>query len=321
MASKFVNLGQHNDPSLNSCNEKSPIAGNLIENPVKQCGEELPNDWLQNLGNKKIGFGQAVMCDPMQTGQIINEINNPNRNVVYRYSKSIRAADEATMDLFKNIVVIDDDGKAHPVPIIWATQERAVAAMLQDNVRKDNSLVVDRIKLPIMSIYSNNFQFNPDRYIYHKAIDYNRRMRPDNKPGFTENEHKERDTVFGVARGIPVDITYTLYAWTMYVEDMNQILEQIFTKFSPIAYIRVRGVPWETIVKLDSTANNIDVEPGDQNLRVIKYEFNLTVETYIPQPIVRKKSVLGTRINIFNDIESKNVTEVIDRVEDTVKDS
>ena len=50
---------------------------------------------------------------------------------------------------------------------------------------------------------------------------------------------------------------------------MNQILEQILLKFSPIAYIRVRGVPWETGVKLDSIANNLDVEPGDQNIRVV----------------------------------------------------
>src|SRR5690606_12085900 len=114
---------------------------------------------------------------------------------------------------------------------------------------KDNSLVVDRIKLPMLAIYSSDFQFNQERYVYHKAVDYMTELRPDRKPGFTVQERRERDTIFGVARGIPIDVGYTLYAWTLYIEDMNQIIEQIVLKFSPMAYINVRGVPWEVSVK------------------------------------------------------------------------
>ena len=192
--------------------------------------------------------------------------------------------------------------------------------MMQDNVRKDNSLVVDRIKLPMLAIYSSDLQFNQDRYTYHKALDWMRRYRPDRKPGFATNEKYERDTVFGTARGIPIDVGFTLYAWTLYIEDMNQIIEQLLLKFSPIAYIKVRGVPWETGVKLDSIANNLDVEPGDQNIRVVKYQFNLTAETYIPQPITRRKAVLKTKTNIFNSTEQKEITEVFNRLDDAVEE-
>jgi len=82
----------------------------------------------------------------------------------------------------------------------------------------------------------------------------------------------------------------------MYIEDMNQILEQILLKFSPVAYIRVRGVTWEIQCKLDSIANNLDTEPGDQAIRVIKFQFNITAETYISQPIARRKAVLKTNV-------------------------
>jgi len=320
---KLVNLGNQNQKSLNEpCNDKG-LPGNLRDDPPTVfCPDNGTRDdgWLENVSNKKVGIGEGRLCDPMQTGQIVNDVARPNPNVIYRYSKGIRGCDEAVMDLFRNIVVIDEDGKAHPVPIIWASQEKAVAAILQDNVRKDNSLVVERIKLPMLAIYSNSFSFNQDRYIYHKALDYMRYLRPDGKPGFTISEKYERDTVFGVARGIPIDIGYTLYAWTLYIEDMNQLLEQIFTKFSPIAYIRVRGVPWETAVKLDSIANNLDVEPGDQNIRVVKFEFNLTAETLIPQPITRNKAVLKTKIDIFEGTELEDETGVIDRLEVKLRD-
>ena len=101
---------------------------------------------------------------------------------------------------------------------------------------------------------------------------------------------------------------------------MNQILEQILTKFSHAAYIRVTGVPWEIIVKLDSIANNLENEPGDQAIRVIKFEFNLTAQTYIPQPIERKKAILKTKIDFVDGLSEDEITAVLARIEESVKD-
>lgn len=103
------------------------------------------------------------------------------------------------------------------------------------------------------------------------------------------------------------------------MEDIDQILEQIILKFSPVAYIRIRGVNWETIVTLDSIANNVDYEPGDQNQRIIKFEFNLTARAYIPQPMVRNKSVLKTKVDFYNDVDEQKITEVLGRLEDSVE--
>ena len=146
-----------------------------------------------------------------------------------------------------------------------------------------------------------------------------RRSDDGNRPGFHTKEKTERDTVFGVARGIPINKTYTLMAWTAYMEDIDQILEQVLVKFSPVAYITVRGVRWETVVTLDSIANNVDYEPGDQNQRIIKFEFNLTAKSYIPQPIVRKKSVLETRVDLHNSVDEQDISEVLGRIETSVE--
>lgn len=311
------------DKYLNECTEPNPFDPSLNIDPVNplcdDCGKHPSQKDVPLIPSgptDKKGIGQSGLCDPMQFGHIVQDFTkNPNPNIIYRYSKAKRGCDEAVRDLFRDIVVIDEQGSAHPVPIIWATQERAVSAIIQENVRKDDSTVIDRIRLPIMSIYDSEFSVNPSRYIYHGAINWMRDK--DGKPGLTRSEERERDTIFGLARGIPVDIGYTLFVWTLYKEDMNQILEQIVLKFSPIAYIRVQGVYWETIVKLESIANNENMEPGGNNLRVIKWQFNLKAETFIPQPIQRKKAVLKTRVDVVDDIDDKEITEIIKRLEDS----
>ena len=316
-----VNPGNHQSKGLNDCKPISPAeTSRNVDPPPRDCPgpDGLGVGWLERNASSKVGVGREAQCDPMQTGQIVEDIRNPEREVLYRYSKSLRGCDEAMLDLFSNLVVIDEDGKAHRVPIIWGTQERAVAWILQDNTRKDGSLVVERIRLPMLAIYSSGVDFDQTRYTYHKALDYMRKS-DDGKPGFHIKEKRERDTVFGVARGIPVNKTYSLVAWTAYMEDMDQILEQVLLKFSPVAYISVRGVSWETIVNLDSIANNVDYEPGDQNQRIIKFEFNLTAKSYIPQPIVRNKSILGTRVDLHDSVDEAKISEVLGRIETSVK--
>jgi hypothetical protein len=250
-----------------------------------------PRDWRQVPHTPNTKLGQTGNCDPIQTGQIINDLDTPNREVVYRYARGIRANDEAMLDTFRNIKVIDEQGQEHTVPIIWASQEKAVDMILQDNVRKDNSLVVDRIRLPIMAIWNAGMTPDMTRFTYQRAYSLLPWLSADGSPGFTQQEKYKKDTFFGVTRGWPVDISYTLYIWTLYEEDMNQILEQCFLKFSSVAYLQVKGVYWEVIVTLDSTANNMDLEPGDAKVRVLKYQLNMTAKSYIPQPIYRLKKL------------------------------
>jgi T4-like virus Myoviridae tail sheath stabiliser len=316
------------DKSLNDCNIPNPFdPSNNIDPPAPFCpdcsDEPTLNNvpFFQDILKDKTGIGHADLCDPFQTGQITEDFRKPpNRNVVYRYSKAKRGCDEAMMDLFRDIIVIDEQGSTHAVPIIWATQERAVAAIVQENIRKDDSLVVDRIKLPMLAMNDSDFSFDSERYTYHRNLNYRTDLRPDQKPGFTIREKYNRDTIFGQPRGIPVNIGYQLFAWTLYKEDMNQIVEQIMLKFSPIAYIRVQGVYWETIVKLESVANNENLEPGNTALRVIKWQFNFKAETYIPQPLARKKAVLKTKVDIVNAIDENEITEVIAKLEEVANE-
>lgn len=318
----------HNTRSLNECGVKGISTEENRDVAPPYCGRKEDEDnkrdinkddmsFLRDDNMKSTDLGAKVDCDPMKTGSIVNDIKNPNREYIYRYSKSIRGTDIALLDMFSNIVVIDEDAKAHRIPVILGTPEKAVAAVVQDNVRKDNTLVVDRIRLPIIALTQTSIDMDLSRYTYHKANDL---FRKNGKPGLVMREKYERDTVFGLARGIPINISYTATAWTMYTEDMNQIIEQILLKFSQTAYIRVTGVSWEVIVTLDSMANLVDTEPGDENISVKKFEFNMTAQTYIPQPIERKKAVLKMKVDFIDGLSDEEITQVMARIEESVKE-
>lgn len=315
------------DKSLNECNDKGPDRDPNIDQPSNYCGPDIVNqpygsqrDVLHDSASerrKRNRIGQAANCDPMQqSGWNLEAIRvNPSRETINRYSQIFRGADQAMKDLFDDITVEDDNGVAHKVPIRLSTPEKAVAFILQENVRKDGTFVVDRIPLPLLSLNRTDFTFDQSRYMYHKCVNWFRGYRDDQKPGWTENEGGiSRSTVFGKAWGLPINITYQLNAWAMYTEDMNQILEQLQMKFSPVAYIRIQDVNYETIVKQDSTGNNKESEPGDKNVRVIKYQFNYTVETYIPQPIVRRKAVLDVKYDILN-VYKDEILDVLGKVD------
>ena len=79
-------------------------------------------------------------------------------------------------------------------------------------------------------------------------------------------------------------------------------------------------MPWEVTVKLDSIANNLNNEPGDQAIRIIKFEFNMTAQTYIPQPIERKKAVLKMKVDFVNGLSEEEITEFMARIEESVKE-
>jgi hypothetical protein len=339
--------------TLNECGEPTQPNPRTLKDPQPICPEEVTKfhscDGLENLHhaptapfqgldadllNKREGLGEPNYCDPMLTGKIVDDPElpalPPDRDVVYRYAKGFRSIDEAVKKLFMNIDVIDDEGKVFRVPVQWGSQERAVAAIVQANVRKDDTGVVDRLVLPMLSIYTSDYNLPRERYIYHKAIDYkrgkvwfdtrgNRLGAIGGSPGMTHQERRPNDTVLGVTRGLPVDLGYTITIWTAFWEDMNQILEQITNKFSPVAYIRLQGVTnWENTVRIDSISNNLDLEPGDINKRVFKFQIHVTAESYIPQPIVRRKANLKTRIEISDRIDDSEVQCIVSRIEQAV---
>jgi hypothetical protein len=107
----------------------------------------------------------------------------------------LKANDEGTMDVFRDLVIVNHDGNAHPVPIMWASDELTVKMVCA--LRSDPATVAT-VKLPMMNLQRGDFVNAP----------------------VTKTDHGIR-------------INYHLTVRTLYREDMNQIIEQIINKFSP----------------------------------------------------------------------------------------
>lgn len=265
----------------------------------------------KRLPGKKYRLGSWMNCDPKTSG---NFIPNPKSNLVYSYPQSIRALNEAMMDLFSNVILLDVNGNQIPVPIVWSSPERAVSFILQENIRTDNTGVVDRVNIPLMSLYANGFSQDMTRYTYHWVENIFRDRA--GKPIIADPDNPSQDYIYGQSRGLPVNITYQLTIWTYYIEDLYQAVEQIFLKFSPIAYINTTGNAWQTAVKLDSASPNIDLDPGNTRQRLVKFDFNFTAEHYIAQPPSKYKPVKEVRIDITDGIGDRTV-DIVSRIRET----
>jgi hypothetical protein len=113
-------------------------------------------------------------------------------NELYKYSKFIHRGDEATMDEFRNIFIIDEKGLNHHVPLIWADDKKAVEVTTNEYcLQKDDNIIVDRIRLPLLNLNS-----------FHTSFD-------------GKNIHSH----------------YRLTASALYKDDTDQIVEQILSKF------------------------------------------------------------------------------------------
>ena len=69
-----------------------------------------------------------------------------------------------------------------------------------------------------------------------------------------------------------------------------------------------------------SSVEDLNAEPGNQAIRIIKFEFNMTAQTYIPQPIVSKKAVLKTKVDFVDGLSEETITAVLARIEASVKE-
>ena len=46
----------------------------------------------------------------------------------------------------------------------------------------------------------------------------------------------------------------------------------------------------------------------------------MTAETYIPQPLIRKKAALDIKTEFFDSVDDASIKQVVDRLEEAVKE-
>lgn len=229
--------------------------------------------------------------EELKSGPINPSVQRPSlvptseRDYVKRYSKFFRASHSAVLKTFSDVQILAPNDELISVPIRFGAPERAVAALVSEASSPDGK--IRRVTLPAMALSLLGVEFDQTRFTFHEA------WMP--KWGGVIDEKRKGDVSLDATRGLPVILSYSLLVWTKYLEDLFQIVEQIILKFSPVSYLHVEGCSFESILKIDSQTTNIEAEVGDDRPRVVKYEFSLSLETHVPQPMRRRKLIHDVR--------------------------
>jgi hypothetical protein len=190
----------------------------------------------------------------------------------YYYYNVIRKTLIQMLDLFNDIKVAryNSDGtirKYVNVPLKLGGKQKVWYWIHE---RKDDQM------LPIMSMVVTGINFAADRQVnkLHKIL-------------------KEVDPSAGLMsrfiNPIPYDITTSISIWSLWMSDADQILEQILPYFNPYVimkiYIPEADATLDIKVIFNSCSPDFEFEMADDSWRVIRWNLDFTIQSYIFQPV------------------------------------
>lgn len=184
----------------------------------------------------------------------------------------------------------DDQNQFKEIPVHHGRQERVIAKKFQEN----------NIVLPYATIFQSavNEDKNKRRYepilVSRKLwnINTNRAERIVNYPD------------------VPVILNYTLSVWCKYVSDLDQISSGIRSRFNPHLSIKT---PETQVMKafLSEETDRSVVEVNDREERLIRKEFTISIEAFIPNPkFLVTDSTKIKKINSIVEVQSESHNEI-----------
>lgn len=193
--------------------------------------------------------------------------------------------------LFANIYVVrtntnGTEKERIQVPLAYGPAEKYLARLAEDpNLDRGYS-----IKLPRMSFEIKTVQYDSTR----KLNTIRKNVQPiEGDPG----------TVLRQYQGVPYDIQIDLSILSKYIDDANQIVEQILPWFTPAYTITLNTIPDmnykdDVPVILSGIALNDNYEDDWKNRRDVVWTLSFTVRAMFYGPVIDKKIVTKAQIDI-----------------------
>ena len=158
---------------------------------------------------------------------------------------------------------INDQDQRVDVKIHHGRQDRLVAKKFEDN----------NIILPYATAYQSGVENHSDRLRSHQTI----------IARSVWDDDKQRAVRVISLADVPVKLTYKLSVWARYLGDMDQIAASIRSKFHPDLILKT---PHSSVTKafLGNEEDDGSVDARDREDRLIRKNFEIVIETFIPQP-------------------------------------
>lgn len=145
----------------------------------------------------------------------------------------------------------------------YGNPERTVARLNQE----------DNMIMPLITVSQNSITESEDRRRYFPVI---------MNTTYWNEEKKKAERVISLCDR-PVTISYNINIWAKYMEDMDQLSQQVRLRFNPSIQLKTRFSK-DSKVFLSSETNNYSFSLADREDRVIRKTFTASVETYIRSP-------------------------------------
>tara|TARA_R110000803_G_scaffold61671_2_gene121639 strand:- start:1643 stop:2335 length:693 start_codon:yes stop_codon:yes gene_type:complete len=191
------------------------------------------------------------------------------KNDIENYSKNLNMATSIYKEILRGLLsqiklgFIDDQSNFTNVKIAHGRQERTVAKKFQEN----------NLVLPFSTVYQSAVTQDDDKRRFKEVLVTSSKW---------NDETQRAERIVGYS-DVPIKAEYTLSVWTKYVSDMDQLSASIRLGFNPHKLI-VTPFSEETKAYLNEEADMSTTEAPDREDRLLKRNFTITIEGYIPSP-------------------------------------
>lgn len=194
--------------------------------------------------------------------KVVKKINEATRNH-HLISNTYKDILRSLINVTNSVKYINSQDQIMEVKAIHGNRERAIAKKLQ----KEN------IRLPIIAVVQTNSDEAPDRQRYESNLIHE---------VVWDDDKQRAQRVLSMAPKA-ITINYKIGIWAKYMEDKDQILEQLRLLFKPDLEVPISE---STLLKayIDTESQDSDLTLGDGQDRVIRHSIFIRVEGYIPNP-------------------------------------
>jgi hypothetical protein len=202
----------------------------------------------------------------------------------YYYYEAIRKLIVQFLDAFNDIQIkrLEPDGQTireliH-VPIKLSVKEK-FWYWLQE--RKDDEV------LPMITVWMTTIDFDATRQV-------NSFFEICKSTNIQDGTHQK------FPHPSPYNFTFTMNIWSLYLYDIDQILEQILPFFTPQIFIRIKieelEIEFDVKVIFQSCTPEVTHDMSDEDYRVINYTLDFVAQTWLFKPLETSGDDLIKRI-------------------------
>ena len=164
---------------------------------------------------------------------------------------------------FNDLPYLNDELEVIKSKCRYGNPERTIAKLHQ----------TDNLILPFITISQNSILESPNRQKYFPLVMHST---------YWNKDKQKAERVISLCDR-PVTIQYNINVWSKYMEDMDQLSQQIRLRFNPSIELNTKFSK-DSKAFLVSETNNYSFSLGDREDRVIRKSFTTSIETYIRSP-------------------------------------